>query len=121
MKRHNIEDYELCQVALNQFLYLPLARRVRFYESCSNDSSMEQIYSENSGKVRNKSFMVSAIFNVSLAPYTRESGSYKGTRHIFTGRSRIRKVLDMATVACLRCNEKLKVFYDRLAGGKIMA
>ncbi len=45
---------------------------------------------------------------VSLGPYARESGNYKGKRSIFAGRSKFRKVLYMAAVASLRCNQKLK-------------
>jgi transposase len=51
---------------------------------------------------------------VGLAPYARESCSYKGRRVIFAGRGKLRKVLYMAAVASLRCNNKLKAFYDRL-------
>ena len=50
----------------------------------------------------------------SIAPYARESGGYKGKRSIFAGRSNLRKVLYMAAVASLRCNKKLKEFYDKL-------
>ena len=50
----------------------------------------------------------------SLAPYARESGQYKGKRSIFAGRRNLRKVLYMAAVASLRCNKRLKAFYDRL-------
>jgi transposase len=49
-----------------------------------------------------------------LAPYARESGSYKGRRAIFAGRKNLRKVLYMAAVASLRCNKRLKDFYQRL-------
>lgn len=49
-----------------------------------------------------------------LAPYAKESGCYKGKRSIFAGKSNLRKVLYMAAVASLRCNPKLKSFYDRL-------
>ena len=51
---------------------------------------------------------------VGIAPYARESGGYKGKRSIFAGRGNLRKVLYMAAVASLRCNIKLKEFYDRL-------
>lgn len=51
---------------------------------------------------------------VGLAPYARESGSYKGNRRIFAGRGNLRKMLYMGAVASLRSNEKLKAFYDRL-------
>lgn len=51
---------------------------------------------------------------VGLAPFDRDSGQYKGRRSIFAGRNSLRKVLYMAAVASLRCNAKLKAFYDRL-------
>lgn len=51
---------------------------------------------------------------VGLAPYSRDSGQYRGKRSIFAGRGGFRKVLYMAAVASLRCNPKLKAFYDRL-------
>lgn len=51
---------------------------------------------------------------VGLAPYARESGNYRGQRSVFAGRGNLRKVLYMAAVASLRCNHKLKAFYDRL-------
>ena len=51
---------------------------------------------------------------VGLAPYARESGQFKGRRSIFAGRHNIRKVLYMTAVASLRCNKRLKEFYDRL-------
>lgn len=49
-----------------------------------------------------------------LAPFARDSGQYRGKRSIFAGRNSLRKVLYMAAVASLRCNAKLKAFYDRL-------
>ena len=51
---------------------------------------------------------------VGLAPFARDSGNYKGRRSIFAGRSNLRKVLYMASVASIRCNKKLKAFYDSL-------
>ena len=51
---------------------------------------------------------------VGLAPFARDSGMYKGKRSIFAGRNSLRKVLYMAAVASLRCNRKLKTFYNRL-------
>ena len=49
-----------------------------------------------------------------MAPFARESGNYKGKRSIFAGKGKLRKVLYMAAVASLRCNPKLKNFYDHL-------
>ncbi len=51
---------------------------------------------------------------IGLAPYARSSGQYNGKRRIFAGRGGLRRVLYMASVASLRCNKKLKTFYDRL-------
>ncbi|CAF0761381.1 unnamed protein product [Didymodactylos carnosus] len=51
---------------------------------------------------------------VELAPFARESGNYKGRRSIFAGRGNFRRVLYMAAVASLRCNKRLRNFYDRL-------
>lgn len=51
---------------------------------------------------------------IGLAPFARDSGSYKGKRSIFAGRSMIRKVLYMAAVASLRVNKPLQLFYKRL-------
>jgi transposase len=51
-----------------------------------------------------------------LAPYVQQSGKYKGQARITGGRDRARKSLYMPVVACLRCNEDLKEFYDRLKG-----
>ena len=51
---------------------------------------------------------------VGLAPFAKDSGQYRGKRSIFAGRNSLRKILYMAAVASLRCNEKLKLFYDNL-------
>lgn len=51
---------------------------------------------------------------IGLAPYARSSGQYNGKRSIFAGRRNLRRVLYMAAVASLRCNKKLKTFYERL-------
>jgi transposase len=49
-----------------------------------------------------------------LAPLNRESGTMRGRRHIGGGRSRIRAVLYMATLAAIRCNPVVRTWYDRL-------
>lgn len=51
---------------------------------------------------------------VGLAPFARDSGNYSGKRSIFAGRGNLRKILYMAAISSLRCNKKLKSFYDRL-------
>lgn len=51
---------------------------------------------------------------VGLAPFARSSGQYNGKRRIFAGRGNLRKILYMAAVASLRCNNQLKAFYAKL-------
>ena len=54
-----------------------------------------------------------------VAPFNCDSGTLRGKRKIDGGRSRLRRVLYIATVAAVRCNPVLKPFYLRLrAGGK---
>jgi len=56
---------------------------------------------------------------VGVAPFNRDSGPRRGKRWIKGGRSAVRRVLYMATVAALRFNPVIKGFYDRLlANGK---
>lgn len=57
---------------------------------------------------------------VGLAPFNRDSGRFRGRRHIFGGRSDVRSVLYMAALSGIRYNPILKTFYDRLiANGKL--
>lgn len=49
-----------------------------------------------------------------LAPFNRDSGKYKGQRHIWGGRKAVRSVLYMAALTAIRWNSVLKTFYDRL-------
>jgi len=51
---------------------------------------------------------------VGVAPLNRDSGKFKGQRRIWGGRSYVRHVLYMATVAAIRCNEIIREFYERL-------
>jgi len=54
-----------------------------------------------------------------VAPFNQDSGSLHGARAIAGGRTRLRRVLYVATVAAVRCNPVLKPFYRRLrAAGK---
>jgi len=56
---------------------------------------------------------------VGLAPFNHDSGAFRGARSIRGGRSDVRNVLYMATVAALRCNAAIKAFYIHLkAAGK---
>lgn len=60
---------------------------------------------------------ISALAGV--APLNRDSGLYKGRRSIWGGRAKVRTVLYMCAVTAIRCNPKIKVFYERLrAAGK---
>jgi transposase len=54
-----------------------------------------------------------------LAPFNRDSGAYRGKRMIAGGRRHVRRALYMATLSAIRCDPKLKAFYQRLrAAGK---
>jgi transposase len=54
-----------------------------------------------------------------VAPLNRDSGKYKGKRTIWGGRGKVRSVLYMCALTAIRCNPKIKLFYDRLrAAGK---
>jgi transposase len=60
---------------------------------------------------------VSAL--VGLAPFNRDSGNQQGKRSIRGGRSEVRAVLFVATVAAVRSNDVLKAAYQRFrAAGK---
>ena len=56
---------------------------------------------------------------VGLAPFTRQSGRWRGKSFIAGGRGSVRSVLFMAAMTARRCNPVLKAFYERLvAAGK---
>ncbi|TPH13546.1 IS110 family transposase [Litorilituus lipolyticus] len=56
---------------------------------------------------------------VGVAPFNRESGSYKGKRMIRGGRSQIRTAMYMAMMSAIQCNQTFKATYQRLvAAGK---
>lgn len=49
-----------------------------------------------------------------LAPFNRDSGTYRGKRHVFGGRKNIRASLYMGALSASRCNPHLKAFYTWL-------
>ena len=51
---------------------------------------------------------------VGVAPLNRDSGKFRGRRMVLGGRSQIRSVLYMATVAAIRSNPVIGVFHERL-------
>ena len=56
---------------------------------------------------------------VGVAPFNRDSGTWRGQRRIAGGRASVRAVLYMATVAATRANPVIRAFYRRLrAAGK---
>lgn len=56
---------------------------------------------------------------VGLAPLADDSGSRKGKRRIWGGRSSVRAVVYMAALVAIRHNPVIKAFYSRLiAAGK---
>jgi len=56
---------------------------------------------------------------VGLAPFNRDSGQHRGERVIWGGRAQVRRVLYMASIAAIRSNPVIRVFYQHLrAQGK---
>lgn len=56
---------------------------------------------------------------VGVVPFNRDSGTWRGTRHISGGRASVRRVLYMSTLSATKHNPQLKAFYQRLcAAGK---
>jgi transposase len=51
---------------------------------------------------------------VGLAPFNRDSGTWRGKRTIYGGRASIRCILFMATLTAIRFNPRIKRFYQRL-------
>lgn len=51
---------------------------------------------------------------VGVAPYNRDSGRYRGQRHILGGRAEVRATLYMAALVAIRWNPVIKAFYQRL-------
>jgi transposase len=51
---------------------------------------------------------------VGLAPFNRDSGTLRGTRHIRGGRSSLRAALYMAALVASRCNPVLRSAYQRM-------
>jgi transposase len=49
-----------------------------------------------------------------VAPMNRDSGRYRGERHIQGGRAMVRTALYMATLTAIRCNPIIAAFYRRL-------
>jgi transposase len=67
------------------------------------------------GKLTNK--QIASL--VGLAPFTRQSGRWRGQARIAGGRGDVRAVLYMATLTATRCNPVIGAFYGRLvAAGK---
>ena len=51
-----------------------------------------------------------------LAPFARDSGTFRGRRMIAGGRAPVRRVLYMATLAAIKCNPVIRPFHQRLVG-----
>lgn len=49
---------------------------------------------------------------VGLAPYNRDSGNYRGQRHIFAGRAFVRKILYCTLRPCLQFNSVVKKWFN---------
>lgn len=56
---------------------------------------------------------------VGVAPFNRDSGTFRGSRHIRGGRAEVRTVLYLAAMSAIRFNPVIRAFYARLlARGK---
>lgn len=51
---------------------------------------------------------------VGLAPFNRDSGTFRGQRHVAGGRAEVRSVLYMATISALKCNPVIRDFKRHL-------
>jgi transposase len=51
---------------------------------------------------------------IGTAPFNRDSGTRTGARCIWGGRKTVRMPLYMATISAIKCNSKIKSFYQRL-------
>lgn len=51
---------------------------------------------------------------VGLAPFSRDSGQFRGQRAIWGGRAAVRSALYMAAFNARRCNPTIREFADRL-------
>jgi transposase len=51
-----------------------------------------------------------------LAPFARDSGTFRGRRMIAGGRAPVRRVLYMATLAAIKYNPVIRLFHQRLVG-----
>lgn len=51
---------------------------------------------------------------VGLAPLNRDSGRFRGQRHIWGGRAAVRSLLYMATLSALKSNPPIRAFYQHL-------
>ena len=49
-----------------------------------------------------------------LAPFNRDSGQWRGQRHISAGRASVRRTLYLASLSAIRKNSILKAFYQKL-------
>ena len=51
---------------------------------------------------------------VGVAPFSKDSGTYRGRRTIWGGRAHVRSILYMATISAIRFNPLIKPLYERL-------
>ncbi len=52
---------------------------------------------------------------VGVAPFNRDSGTFRGRRCVWGGRANVRTMLYMGTIAAIRCNPVIREFYLRLS------
>ena len=57
--------------------------------------------------------------NVGLAPVNRDSGTFRGQRHIFGGRADVRRILYVAALVASRFNPAIQACYRRLLAAEM--
>ena len=107
-------------------------REPRFGMRGNGTSAEGRIYyrgPRNAPPVRIKLDVTTAVYStlsrkqiaalVGVAPFSRDSGRYRGKRTIWGGRARVRSALYMGALVAARCNPVIREFYQRLlAAGK---
>jgi transposase len=110
-KRIHIADYDLDQAIKNSPAWQPKSDLLKSVPGIGpvTTSTLLALLPEL-GALTNKQ----AAALVGVAPFNRDSGTMRGRRCIWGGRTSVRNVLYMATLAATRFNPTIRAFYQRL-------
>jgi len=108
-KRIHIADYDLDQAIKNSPAWQPKSDLLKSVPGVGpvTTSTLLALLPEL-GALTNK--QVAAL--VGVAPFNRDSGTMRGRRCIWGGRTSVRNVLYMATLAATRFNPTIRAFYQ---------